>query len=95
MIKVDKGYIEIRGNVQDVLANLSTLVHNLYHDCFIGSAEISPEESRKMIMEAVGVGFLSDEEAAENAKESKERAKEDLLRMLDELADILKGKDDE
>lgn len=95
MLKVDKGCIEIRGNVPDVLANLSTLVHNLYHDCFIGSAEISPEESRKMIMDAVELGFLSDEEAAAKAKESKDRAKDDLLRMLDKLADILKGKDDE
>lgn len=95
MIKTDKGCIEIKGNVPDVLADLSTIVHNLYHNCLIGGAEISPEESRKMIMEAVGCGFMSDEEAAENAKESKERAKEDLLRVLDKLADILKGKDDE
>lgn len=95
MIKVDNSGIEINGIAPDVLSELTTIVHHLHYDCIVGSDKVSPEESRKLIMEAVELGFSSDEEVAAKAKESKERIKADVLRVLDELANILKGKDDE
>lgn len=94
MIKNDKGNIEIRGEKRIVLAELSSLIHHLHHECFIENAEFSPEKSREMIMHAVELGLKSPEEVHNHADESRKRMKADALKALDELKSILLGEDE-
>lgn len=91
MIRIDKENVEIVGNGPFVLAELATLVHSLHYGFFVKEVGIKPEHSRKMIQKAVEKGFLSDDEAAAEAERAK---KECLIDILDNLKDILSGKDD-
>lgn len=91
MIKCDKGKVEICGTVQNVFAELSTLVHFLHHHAIVQFADGDYEESRKMILEAVERGLMSKEEAKDDAKEAKALVAE----ALEALAKALAGKDEE
>lgn len=95
MIKIDKGIVQICGDLKDILADISTIVHNLHYECLVDKANIPQEESRKMIMNAVELGLKKREDVEKEVKESKERMKSEALKALDELRSILLGKDEE
>ena len=95
MIKIDNGTVEICGNLNDILADISTIIHNLHHACLVGKANVPQGESRKMIMQAVELGFKTRGEVKEEYKKSKECLRADALKALDELRNILLGKDEE
>jgi len=88
MIKVDKGHVVVTGPRPLVLAELSTFVHALPYDVFIDKHNMAPEESKKLIMEAVENGFQTE-------KDAEDKAKEIVLGVLDKLKELIEGKDDE
>lgn len=92
MIKCDKGIVEIKGEESMVLAELSTFIHHLHHRVFVEIVELTPEESKETILEAVENGFLSEEEIKAKKEFSKEEAKVQILKALDDLKAILQGK---
>lgn len=88
MIKVDKGNVVVTGPRPMVLAEFSTLVHVLHYHIFIDKDNMAPEESKKLIMEAVEKGFQTE-------AETKAMAKESLLDVLSTIKELIEGKDDE
>ena len=95
MIKVDKGSVEIHGQRPLVMAELTTLVHALYHNILTEHDGMSPEEAKAQINRAIENGFMTDEQAKEKAKELIGKS---ITAILDALMDgITKehGKDDE
>lgn len=88
MIKVDKGNIEISGNLPLIMAELTTLVHVMHHDTFTRKLNMTPEESKELIMEAFQKGFLTEDEVKEDTKEH-------LLNLLDKIKELIVGKGDE
>lgn len=95
MIKVDKGEVTIVGQHPLVLAELTTLVHTLYHHIFTEQGGISPEKAKEQINHAVELGFMTKEQTNEKACEM---ILQSLTGVLDALmAGINKkhGKDDE
>lgn len=87
MIKIEKGRVEISGLYPNVMADVSTLVHNLYHNICIEHAGMNPEEAKADILRAVNYGFMSKDEV--HAKAAK--AKEDMLQHPEILLDMLKN----
>lgn len=47
MIKIENGNVEITGVFPDIMANLSTLVHHLYHNILTENVGMAPEKPRK------------------------------------------------
>ena len=92
MIKCDNGNIEITGMKSEILADLSTMVHVLHFNVFIENRGMTAEESRKMILDSVEIGFLSESEAKEKLCGG---VKDNILKVLDELKELLSRKDDE
>ena len=90
MIKCDKGNIVINGSAVLALSELTTLVHAMHYDVFIGDVGMSPEESREKILEAIEKGFLTEEKIKQEVTES---AGEVFAMLLDALKDIVQGKD--
>lgn len=91
MIKVDKGNVACVGDLALILAELQTLVHSLHHHAFISNADIPAEKSREMILKAVENGLANEEQTERECKKENDR----LSEVLDALARILTGKDDE
>lgn len=92
MIKCDKGNIEISGNALQMLSELTSLVHSMYHNILIDKCDATPEQAKKDILEAVESGFKTEEEMKDHAKQ---KVKDVLTELSDLLKDILSGKDDE
>lgn len=92
MIKCDKRNVEFCGKKSLILPELSTLVHALHFNVFIEKDGMTAEESRKTILDAVKIGFLSDSEAKDKLCGE---MKDEILKALDELKELLSGKDDE
>lgn len=90
MIKCDKGDTVIKGNTSTVLSELSTLVFALHHHVFVEKAEVAPEDSRKMILEAVERGFKSMDQTVEDEEEALGNV---MVKVLDMLKEIIQGKD--
>ena len=91
MINCNSGVVQIRGKKNDVLADLSTAIHVLHFEVFVGDGKIPPEKSREMIMDAVEYAFKTEDELSNKQDE----LKNDVLKTLDELRSILLGKDEE
>lgn len=87
MIKSNMGEVCIDGRPVILCAELSALVDGL-HQAF--SKKIGAERSKKLIMDAVNVGF----EDTESIKAENEEMKERIADLLCELADALRGKED-
>lgn len=95
MIKVDKGQVTIIGQHPIVMAEFTTLVHEMYHSILTEHGGMTPEEAKEQINRAVELGFMTDEQAKEKAKELISQSITEILDAL--MAGITKihGKDDE
>lgn len=85
MIKVDKGNVAVIGNHPIVMAELSTLVHELFYDVLIEHGGMSPEEAKKEITDAVEIGFMTDEQAKAKAAEQFEEVGKTVADVLSKL----------
>lgn len=95
MIKVDKSNVTVIGQHPIVMAELTTLVHEMYHTILTEHGGMTPEEAKAQINRAIENGFMTDEQAKEKAKELIGKS---ITAILDALMDgITKehGKDDE
>ena len=92
MIKCNEGNVEITGSKATVMTEFSTLVHAMHYELFIGEDKMTAEESRKEILEAVELGFLTFDESK---KKLACDVKSEILKALDELKELLCRKDDE
>lgn len=86
MIKCEKGNVTIHGSGACILAELSSLVHALYYTTFVDEAGKPMEEGKKLILEAVEKGFKTNEELMAGMDSA------DLVKVLEMVADLLKGK---
>ena len=77
MIKSNRGTVEIEGTLPDVLADLSTLVHNMY-GVFVDELDMAPERAQDSILEAVNMAF-----------KSKEEVHGTLIDLLTELGEVI------
>lgn len=84
MIKCDKGNVVIEGMKSLVLSELTTLVHVLTYEVFMGDLEMSLEEAKENIQRAFELGLKPEEEV-------REQAKADLKDMLGQFGDMLGG----
>lgn len=92
MIKIDKGTVEITGAFPDIMANLSTLVHHLYHNILTENVGMSPEKAKETILSAVEDGFMSKDEVHAKALEAIEKMKNHPELLMDMLQAILSKK---
>ena len=95
MIKVDKGEVTIIGQHPLVLAEITTLVHTLYHHIFTEQGRISPEEAKAQITRAVEMGFMTKEQTNEKACEMIFQSLTGILDALRKGITKANGKDDE
>ena len=93
MIKVENGKVGISGTHPEVMAELSTLVHELYFNVLPKHRNMTPDEAKAAINRAVEMGFCTEEQMCSKAVES---FIETLLGALEKAAkNINHGKDDE
>lgn len=59
MIKLENGKVEMRGNVTDLLAELSLIVASLYEVI----SEYDDENARKAVLAAITIGFSTYDES--------------------------------
>ena len=95
MIKVDKGMVSISGAHPLVMAELSTLVHELYFNVLPNHMNMTPDEAKKEISRAVEMGFNTEEQAADIAKEIIGKSIAELVNALVDSITKQNGKDDE
>ena len=91
MIKVDKGNVTINGSSILLKTELAVLVNTLQYNILTKEIGMTPDESKKFIMEAVEHGFKTESEIHEEAKESLAKA----LEMLSEELGKIFGKGDQ
>lgn len=82
MIKCDKGNVVIEGKKSLVLSELTTLVHMLTYEVFMGDLEMTLEEAKENIQRAFDLGMKTEEEV-------REQVKADLKGMLGPFGDML------
>jgi len=82
MIISKKGFLTISGSVSELMADLGVIVDALNTQL---SEEYSGEEAKKMITEAVEMGFESEEENEARL----EKAKQEVAKKITKI--ILKG----
>ena len=92
MIKIDNGTIEITGAFPVIMANLSTLVHHLYHSILTKNAGMSPEEAKETILSAVEDGFMSKDEVHAMALEALAELTSDPETLMNMLKDVFSKK---
>lgn len=92
MIKIENGNVEITGALPDVMANLSTLVHHMYHNILTDSVGMSPEKAKETILSAVEDGFMSKDEIHAKALDALEKIKNNPEFLLDMLQAIFDKK---
>lgn len=95
MIKVDKGNVTVIGKHPIVMAELTTLVHEMYHSILTEHGGMTPEEAKEQINNAVELGFMTDEQAKEKAKELIGKSIAGILYALMNAITETHGKDDE
>lgn len=83
MIKTKKGELKVKGSLIEIKADLSVIVYELYHN--ILTENMSKEEAKEEIMDAVNRGFLEDEEIEEDVNELLEQ----FFEEMGELREIL------
>lgn len=81
MIKVEKGKVEIMGEMPRIRSELATLIHALHFNVI--EPQIGEEESRKIIMETVEDGFKTAEQIMS------EKPKERFVVCEGELSDLV------
>ena len=93
MIKCDKGNLEIRGTVIDLLAELATLVHALKSDFTeVGMPE---KEADELLEKAVNDGLMAEEELDKTIEEKKAAKKEKVMtpeEAMQRLIEMLEAK---
>lgn len=92
MIKIENGSVEITGALPDIMANLSTLVHHLYHNILTENVGMSPEKAKETILNTVEYGFLSKDEVHVKALEAIEEIKKHPEFLMDMLKAIFDKK---
>ena len=85
MIKTENGKLRIKGDICEIKADLSLIIHELYHNVL--TQHMSQEEAKEEIMESVELGFLNHTEAAEATLD-------ELMELLKDIAESLKEKGD-
>lgn len=94
MIQSERGNVTISGTGYEVLADISIVVHSVYHTMLVGRG-MPEERARELLIQAVESGIQAPKEiSAENDDISQEET--DVLSGLKELIQkIINGKDDE
>lgn len=90
MLMCNKGKLEIRGSVIDLIAELATLVHALHED--FGNAGVT--DGDKLLKQAFEDGMKSDDEMVSEVEDLKKKvlSNDDALdRLLQMLEEKLKG----
>jgi hypothetical protein len=90
MLKCNKGQLEIRGSVIDLIAELATLVHALHED--FGKAGV--DHGDELLKKAFEDGMKTDDEMDEEIEGLKKKVlsnDEALNRLLQMLEEKLKG----
>lgn len=67
MINIDKENCSINGTAPDILSEFTLLTNKLYK--ILGN-HIKPESAKKMILEAVNLGIMSEKELMEELKKT-------------------------
>ena len=87
MIKCDKGNLEIRGTVIDLIAELATLVHALKGDFTeVGMPE---KEADELLMKAVNDGLMAEKELDEIIEKKKAEKKEKVMTPEDAMKRLI------
>lgn len=87
MIKVNEGEIKIEGNTFGLMADLSTIIHELNK---ILSEDFGKVITKSMLDKAISLGFMSEEELAKHAIELAEMHEKDSdEKMPNELRDLV------
>lgn len=84
MIKCDKGNLEIRGTIIDLMAELATLIHALRDDF----KESGIEKADDIIMDTVKKGLMTEEEI-DDMRTAAKSVKEDLLDRADAVEELI------
>lgn len=92
MIKIERKHIEISGSYPIVMADVSTLVHHLYHNLCIENMGMNPEKAKEDILHAVNNGFMSKDEIHAKALDALEQIKNNPEFLMDMLQAILNKK---
>ncbi len=82
MIYSHNGKIRIKGDATEIKADLSLIVHELHENVF--TQEMTKEEAKEEIMDAVEMGFMSMNEMTKLALEEVMKLLKDLTDSLDE-----------
>ena len=93
MIKCDKGNLEIRGTVIDLIAELATLVHTLKGD-FVG-AGMPEKDAEDLLKKAVNDGLMAEEELDKIIEEKKAKSREKVMtpeEAMQRLIEMLEAK---
>lgn len=90
MIKTERGRLEAQGTLGELKADLSVIVHGIYNNALLD--EMSEEEAKDFIFDAVNRALESEEELK---KESIDEFKTGLADFLEGLAKTLKGQGEE
>ena len=90
MILTKKGDTEMHGRTQELMADLSIIVHAMVYDMLIDRDKMTLEEAKRMIIEQVEYGMMSEEQIEREADAARGKAKDILECMAQEIADAIK-----
>ena len=85
MIKIDKGNVEIEGSALEILAEISTMIHEVCYEILIERCDATPEQAKEDIMHAVERAFLIEDEMRDTAAEALENVLEKAAKLLGDL----------
>lgn len=89
MIKTERGRLEAQGTHCELKADLSVIVHGIYNNALL---EMSEEEAKEFIFDAVNRALESEDEIKEKTRKE---IKTGLADFLEVLAKTLKGQGEE
>lgn len=89
MIKSDKGRVELVGKVNQILAELATIVQGVNYTLCKKKGN-TPEAVHAAIMEAVKLGMDADAADVEEVKVS-DKTDEELVTLLEQIEDSLRN----
>lgn len=90
MIKTKYGKVEAHGTCSELLADLTVIVHSIYHEVLLD--EMSEEAAEEMICQAVEAAFEFEDEQEDEGKE-KELAVllKELQGVIEEIENLKEG----
>ena len=97
MITSNFGKTQIKGNASMILSDFSCIVDSL-KDCLIDHFDMNEEKAKEAIQYAYETGFMNEEELDQEEERLKQHAKEllkdapaELAKLLESIAEVLKG----